>query len=81
MTDNFLKSYLKGEASYGFWNFVTRGVGAVNTFIVISALTLYEYGSFHILLASYAGASVLLNIGSGVIRNDILLSGDAVRIV
>ncbi|MEQ1500205.1 MAG: oligosaccharide flippase family protein [Parcubacteria group bacterium] len=72
MSDNFLKNYLRGEASYGFWNIVARGIAGVNTFICISALTLYEYGSFQLLLASYAGVSVLLNIGSGVIRNDIL---------
>lgn len=73
MSDNsFLKSYLRGEASYGFWNIVSRGVGAANTFITIGALTLYEYGSFQLLLASYAGAAVLLNIGGGVIRNDII---------
>ncbi len=68
---SFLKSYLKGEASYGFWNLVSRSLGAVNTFIVIGALTLYEYGSFQLLLASYAGVAVLLNVGGGVIRNDI----------
>lgn len=73
MSDNsFLKNYLKGEASYGFWNIITRLVAAVNTFITLSYLTLYEYGSFQLLLVTYAGAAVFLNIGGGVIRNDIL---------
>jgi O-antigen/teichoic acid export membrane protein len=61
-----------GEFSYGFWNFATRLVGGVNTFLVIFSLTVYEYGSFQLLLASYAGASMFLTIGGGVIRNDIL---------
>lgn len=87
MSDNsFLKSYLRGETSYGFWNFISRGIGTINTFIVIGALTLYEYGSFQILLASYAGLAVLLNVGGGVIRNDVLRfeaegrSGDAKKL-
>jgi len=73
MNDNsFLKNYLKGEASYGFWSVATRLIGMINTFITIGALTLYEYGSFQLLLVSYAGVATFLSIGGGVIRNDIL---------
>ena len=72
INDSFSKVFLKGEFSYGFWNIATKVVGVVNAFLVISALTLYEYGSFQILLASYAGAAALISIGGGVVRNDIL---------
>jgi O-antigen/teichoic acid export membrane protein len=72
MAETFSKIYLKGEFSYGFWNSFTRVIGAINTFLVISYLTLHEYGSFQLLLVSYAGVATFLNIGGGVIRNDIL---------
>lgn len=72
INDSFSKVYLKGEFSYGFWNIATKVLGVANAFIVISALTLYEYGSFQLLLASYAGAVAFLSVGGGVVRNDIL---------
>lgn len=72
INDSFSKTYFKGEFSYGFWNAVTKIFGVTNAFLVISALTLYEYGSFQLLLASYAGAVAFLSVGGGVVRNDIL---------
>lgn len=69
---SFSKVYLKGEFSYGFWNIISKVIAAINAFLVISVLTLYEYGSFQILLASYAGAVAFMSIGGGVVRNDIL---------
>lgn len=71
-TQSFSKTYLKGEFSYGFWNVVSKVVGIINTFFIVSALSLYEYGSFQLLLVSYAGAVTLLSVGGGVVRNDIL---------
>ena len=69
---SFSWNYFKGELSYGSWNFATRMVAALNTFLVLLSLTLYEYGSFQLLLASYAGVTVLLSVGGGAVRNDIL---------
>lgn len=83
---SFSKIYLKGEFSYGFWNVIAKAVGVANTFFIVSALTLYEYGSFQLLLASYAGAVTLLSVGGGVVRNDIIRfeaegrSGDAKKL-
>lgn len=69
---SFSWDYLRGELAYGFWNVATKLVAALNTFLVIFSLTIYEYGSFQLLLASYAGVAVLLSVGGSVVRNDIL---------
>lgn len=69
---HFYKTYLRGEVLYGFWNIVATGVGFLNTFITLTALTVYQYGVFQLILASYAGLSVFLTLGAGTIRNDIL---------
>ena len=44
---------------YGFWNIVAKAACLVNSFIVISALTLYEYGVFQLMLAIYASMSTI----------------------
>ncbi|HEY0221116.1 MAG TPA: oligosaccharide flippase family protein, partial [Candidatus Paceibacterota bacterium] len=82
----FSKTYLKGEVSYGAWDIFSKGVGVLNSFLVLSALTIYEYGSFQLLLASYSGLAVFMGIGGGVISNDIVRfeaegrSGDAKKL-
>lgn len=70
---SFSKTYIKGEFLYGSWNIISRLIGSINSFLTIYFLTIYEYGSFQLLLVSYAGAVSFLGIGGGdVIRNDIL---------
>lgn len=69
---SFVKNFLRGEIAYGFWGGVTTAVGAVNTFLIISALTIYQYGVFQLLLSSYAFLAVLIGLGGETVRNDLL---------
>jgi O-antigen/teichoic acid export membrane protein len=67
---SLLAVFLKGEAVSAFWNFLTKGIGLLNTFLTITSLTLYQYGVFQLLL-SFAGiSSDFLGLGSGVISNE-----------
>ncbi len=68
---SLLSVFLKGEAVSAFWNFLTKGIGLLNTFLTITSLTLYQYGVFQLLL-SFAGiSSDFLGLGSGVVTNEI----------
>ena len=69
---HFYKSYIRGEFFFGFWNIVSRGIGFVNTFITLAFLTVYQYGVFQLILASYAGLSIFIALGGETIRNDVL---------
>ena len=71
-TSHFYKTYLKGEFFYGFWNMVSRGVGFLNTLITLTQLTVYQYGVFQLILASFSGLSIFIGLGGETIRNDIL---------
>ncbi|MEK7088289.1 MAG: oligosaccharide flippase family protein [Patescibacteria group bacterium] len=69
---SFLKKFIGGEASFGFWDSVSKVIGLVNTFFIITALSLYQYGVFQLLLSVYAIFSNFLALGGGVVSNDIL---------
>jgi O-antigen/teichoic acid export membrane protein len=68
----FYKTYLKGEFFFGVWNVVSRGVGFFNTLIVLSKLTVYQYGVFQLILSSFSGIAVFMGLGGETMRNDIL---------
>lgn len=68
----FYKTYLKGEFFFGFWNIISRGVGFFNTLIVLSKLTVYQYGVFQLILSSFSGIAVFMGLGGETMRNDIL---------
>src|SRR3989344_4433310 len=69
---SFIRTFLRGEISYGFWGGITTAGGLINTFLVISALTIYQYGVFQLLLSSYALLAVLIGLGGEIVRNDLL---------
>jgi len=69
---NFYKTYLKGEFSFGFWNVTARIIGFFVTLATLSYLTVYQYGVFQLILASFAGAAIFIGLGGETIRNDIL---------
>lgn len=74
---SFFDKYLSGEAHNTFWNFVARGVGFLNTAITIYALTIYQYGVFQLLLASYAFFSYFISWGGFAAGTEIVrLSGE-----
>ena len=72
VSSSFIRTFLRGEISYGFWGGITTTGGLINTFLVISALTIYQYGVFQLLLSSYALLAVLIGLGGETIRNDLL---------
>ncbi len=63
---------MKGEFFFGVWNVVSRGIGFFNTLIVLSQLTIYQYGVFQLILTSFSGLAVFMGFGGETIRNDIL---------
>lgn len=68
---SFFKRFIAGEAHYGFWNVVGKGFAAVNTFLIISSLTIYQYGVFQLLMSLYGVFADTISIGGGVVNNDI----------
>ena len=38
---SFFKKFISGEAHLAFWDVVSKGVGLVNTFFIITALSVY----------------------------------------
>ncbi len=69
---SFFKKFISGEAHLAFWDVVSKGVGLVNTFFIITALSVYQYGIFILLISIYALFSNFLSLGIGVVNNDIL---------
>ena len=66
-----IATFLKGEAVSAFWNFLSKAIALLNTFLTITSLSLYQYGVFQLLL-SFAGiSSDVLNLGSSVVSNEI----------
>jgi len=49
-----LRKFLSGEIQFGAWNVVSKGIGLANSFLIISALSVYEYGVFQLFLSAYA---------------------------
>ena len=54
---SFSHSFIQGEAALGFWAFAKKGVGAVNSFLIISSLSIYQFGVYQLVLAAYSFAS------------------------
>jgi len=69
---SFSKRFISGEAHFAFWNSASKGIGLFNTFFIISALSLYEYGVFQLILAAYSIFSSAIHLGASVVGNDIL---------
>lgn len=67
----FSQQYVRGEAHYGSWGLAAKGIGFVNTIITLSALSLYQYGVFQLVLSLYGAATYFTTIGNGVVNNDI----------
>lgn len=58
----------------GFWSYVKKGVSAADSFFVLRALSIYQYGVYQLLLTSYAILSdVFLDLFATVSGNDVIL--------
>lgn len=69
---SFIERYVSGETNAVTWGLVAKGLGIVNTFFILSSLTVYQYGVFQLLLQSYAFLAVFIGIGGSVVGNDIV---------
>lgn len=69
---SFPKKFISGETHLAFWDVVSKGVGLVNTFFIITALSVHQYGIFLLLISIYAIFSNFLSLGIGVVNNDVL---------
>lgn len=69
---SFKQKFVSGEFLFAFWDSVSTGIGLVNTFLIVTALTVYQYGVFQLLLSVYAIFDNILGLGSSVIGNDIV---------
>src|SRR3989344_2044236 len=67
----FSQQYVRGEAHYGAWGLLAKGIGFANTFLTLSALSLYQYGVFQLVLSLHGAATDFTTIGDGVVNNDI----------
>lgn len=68
---SFIERYISGETNSATWGLVANGFGVLNTFLIVSSLSIYQYGVFQLLLQSYAFLAVFIGLGGNVIKNDI----------
>lgn len=50
---SYTKKYIDGEMVIALWGIVSKGIGFINTVITLSALSIYQYGVFQLLLSGY----------------------------
>lgn len=69
---SFKKSFMRGELHMGLWSFLKKGTGALDSFFILSSLSLYQFGVYQLLLSLYAILSDFFHDVFGeVITNDI----------
>jgi len=69
---SFRKAFVRGELHMGFWSFAKKGTGALDSFFILSSLSLYQFGVYQLLLSLYAILSDFFHdVFSEVITNDI----------
>ena len=69
---SFARSFIHGELHLGFWSFVKKGTGALDSFFILRALTLYQFGLYQLLLSLYGILSDFFHDVFGeVVSNDL----------
>lgn len=56
---SFSERYLRGELRIQFWSVTARAIGLVNSFLVLAAFSVYEFGLYQLVLAAVAIADTL----------------------
>lgn len=69
---SLLRKFIGGELRFGFWGIVSRGIGWTNSFFIISALTVYQYGVFQLFLSAYAALADFISWGGLAAGTEIL---------
>lgn len=63
---------MHGELHLGFWSFVKKGAGALDTFFILRSFTLYQFGMYYLLLSFYGILSDFFHdIFGEVVANDL----------
>lgn len=66
------RSFVEGELSLGFWSFVKKGVGALDSFLILRVFSLYQFGLYQLLLSLYSILSDLFHdVFSEVVATDL----------
>ncbi len=67
-----MRSFIHGELHLGFWSFVKKGTGALDSFFILRSLTLYQFGLYQLLLSFYGILSDFFHDVFGeVVSNDL----------
>jgi len=70
---SFFHSYFSGEALIGVWNFVGKGIAALNILLIIGSLDVFKYGVYILVLAFYSFvAAIPFKLLATVITNDLI---------
>lgn len=68
---SYTQKYIEGETFLAFWGVIAKGIGFINTVITLSALSVYQYGVFQLLLSGYGFFSGLTGLGVGFMGTDV----------
>ncbi|MEK7117364.1 MAG: oligosaccharide flippase family protein [Patescibacteria group bacterium] len=69
---SFSQKFIEGEVKSGFWNTALYGIVALNSFIIVYFLSVYEYGVYQLILSVVALAeSLTVGILDDVIFSDL----------
>ncbi len=70
---SFSQRYVRGEFRAQFWNVVVKGAGLANSFLILTALTVYQFGLYQLVLAAIAIAD---NLSAGLF-DDVVVNDTA----
>ncbi|MEK7554756.1 MAG: oligosaccharide flippase family protein [Patescibacteria group bacterium] len=69
---SLLQKFVSGELQFGAWGVLARGLGWANSFLIISGLTVYQYGVFQLFLSAYAILTEFVSWGGLAAGTEIL---------
>ena len=60
---SLLSKYVSGELHFWVWGVISRCMGWVNSFIIITSLSIYQYGIFQLFLTAYSALTDFISWG------------------
>jgi O-antigen/teichoic acid export membrane protein len=71
---SFIEKFISGEVNFGFWTLINRAIKMANTFLIVSSLSIFQYGLLQLLLSVFNLISDFLSFAGagGVISIDIM---------
>ncbi len=69
---SFSQRLFRGEATLQFWNAAAKGLGLINSFIVLAVLSVYQFGLYQLVLAAITIAdSFSTGLFDDIVSNDL----------